>query len=36
MIWASVKRLFRIRLLIQKVEQTLHYNAGDFGGQVTA
>jgi len=29
-----VKRLFRIRLLLQKVEQTLHYNAGDFGGQV--
>ena len=34
MIWASVKRLFRIRLLLQKVEQTLHNNAGDFGGQV--
>ena len=34
MIWASVKRHFRSRLLLQKVEQTLHYNAGDFGGKV--
>ncbi|MHA3916085.1 GSCFA domain-containing protein, partial [Halovulum sp. GXIMD14793] len=35
MIWTSVKRLFRIRLLLQKVEQTLHQNEGSFGGQVT-
>ena len=34
MIWASVKRLFRIRLLFQRGEQTLHDNAGGFGGQV--
>ncbi|MHA3916790.1 DNA-packaging protein [Halovulum sp. GXIMD14793] len=34
MIWTSVKRLFRIRLLLQKVEQTLHQNEGSFGGQV--
>ncbi|MFZ5965373.1 hypothetical protein ACOXXX_20710, partial [Thalassococcus sp. BH17M4-6] len=34
MICASVKRLFRIRLLLQKVEQTLHHNEGSFGGQV--
>ncbi|WP_216290052.1 hypothetical protein, partial [Roseobacter denitrificans] len=33
---ASVKRLFRIRLLLQKVEQTLHQNEGSFGGQVTS
>ncbi len=36
MIWASVKRLFRICLLLQKVEQTLHQNEGSFGRQVTA
>ncbi|MHA3913524.1 calcium-binding protein, partial [Halovulum sp. GXIMD14793] len=36
MIWTSVKRLFRIRLLLQKVEQTLHQNEGSFGGQVTS
>ncbi|MHA3913428.1 hypothetical protein, partial [Halovulum sp. GXIMD14793] len=36
MIWTSVKRLFRIRLLLQKVEQTLHQNEGSFGRQVTA
>lgn len=36
MIWASVKRLFRIRLLIQKVEQTLHQSEEGFGGQVSA
>ncbi|MHC0055822.1 LamG-like jellyroll fold domain-containing protein, partial [Actibacterium sp. D379-3] len=34
MICASVKRLFRIRLLLQKVEQTLHQNEGSFGEQV--
>ncbi len=34
MICASVKRLFRIRLLLQKVEQTRHHNEGSFGGQV--
>ena len=33
MIWASVKRLFRGRLLLQRVEQTLRDNAGSFGGQ---
>ncbi|PHR52756.1 MAG: hypothetical protein COA47_17500, partial [Robiginitomaculum sp.] len=32
---ASVKRLFRICLLLQKVEQTLHQSEGSFGGQVT-
>ncbi|MBL4808163.1 MAG: hypothetical protein JKY31_12895, partial [Rhodobacteraceae bacterium] len=31
---ASVKRLFRICLLLQKVEQTLHQSEGSFGGQV--
>ncbi|MHC0055722.1 hypothetical protein, partial [Actibacterium sp. D379-3] len=36
MICASVKRLFRIRLLLQKVEQTLHQNEGSFGEQVTS
>ncbi len=35
-ICASVKRLFRICLLLRKVEQTLHQSEGDFGGQVTA
>eukprot|EP00581_Thalassiosira_minuscula_P023595 CAMPEP_0184425340 /NCGR_PEP_ID=MMETSP0738-20130409/130737_1 /TAXON_ID=385413 /ORGANISM="Thalassiosira miniscula, Strain CCMP1093" /LENGTH=122 /DNA_ID=CAMNT_0026788175 /DNA_START=31 /DNA_END=396 /DNA_ORIENTATION=+ len=34
-ICAWVKRLFRIRLLLRKVEQTLHYSAGDFGGKVS-
>ena len=28
---ASVERLLRIRLLLQKVEQTLHQNEGSFG-----
>ena len=32
---SSVKRLFRICLLLRKVEQTLHQNEGSFGGQVT-
>ena len=31
MIWACVKRHFHIRLLLQKVEQTLHHNEGSFG-----
>ena len=35
MIWAYVKRLFRIRLRLQKVERTLHQNEGSFGGQVS-
>jgi len=35
MICASVKRLLRIRLLLQKVEQTLHQSEGSFGEQVT-
>jgi len=34
MICASVKRLFRICLLLRKIEQTLHQNEGSFGGQV--
>ena len=33
---ASVKRLFRICLLLQKVEQTLHQSEGRFGGQVNS
>lgn len=33
---ASVKRLFRICLLLQKAEQTQHRNEGGFGGQVTS
>ena len=34
MLWASVKRLLGIRLLLQKVEQTLNHNKARFGGQV--
>ncbi|WP_242500698.1 hypothetical protein, partial [Tropicimonas sp. IMCC6043] len=34
MICASVKRLFRICLLLRKVEQTLRQREGIFGGQV--
>ena len=33
-IWASLNRLFRIRLLLRKVKQTLHQREGNFGGQV--
>ena len=35
-ICASVKRLFRICLLLQKVEQTLHQSEGSFGGKVNS
>ena len=34
MICASVKRLFRMRVLLQKVGQILDDNEGNFGGQV--
>lgn len=34
MICSSLKRLFRVRLLLQKVEQTLHQSEGSFGRQI--
>jgi hypothetical protein len=34
MIWASLKRLFCICLLLKKVKQKLHQNEGSFEGQV--
>lgn len=34
MIWASVKRLFRMCLPLRKVEQTLHHDEGSFGRQL--
>ena len=35
-VWASVKRLFRICLLFQEIEQTLHWSEGRFGGLATS